>query len=183
MHRQRLEIAEMTGFTSKSARLFALTLLMAIAGWPAGFQARAASVLTEAGQLPGWRVMPTRFTFPELSMRLEAAIAANGMNLVNSASASDGAKAQGITIPGNRVVGVFRNDFARRMLSVSLAAGIEAPIRFYVTESPDGTACLSYRIPTSVFAPYMTDGGDALRAVAAELDAIFNAIARHAVGP
>jgi hypothetical protein len=63
------------------------------------------------------------------------------------ASASDGAKAQGFTIAGNRLVGVYLNDFARRKLRASVAAGIEALIRFYVTKNPEGTATSSYKTP------------------------------------
>lgn len=95
------------------------------------------------------------------------------MAIVTSASASQGAKAAGIDIPGNKIFGVFRNDFARRMLAASVAAGIEAPIRFYVTEKPDGTATLSYKKPSTVFAPYADEGKDALTTLAAELDGIF----------
>ncbi|MGZ9053317.1 MAG: DUF302 domain-containing protein, partial [Rhodoplanes sp.] len=95
-------------------------------------------------------------------------------------SASEGAKAAGIAIPGNRVVGVFRNDFARRMLSASVSAGIEAQIRFYVTEHPDGTATLSYKEPGFVFAPDIDDGKDALRTLASELDDVFAKIADQA---
>lgn len=130
----------------------------------------------------GWVVLPTKWPFPELVARSEAAIARNGMNLVNFASASEGAKAQGITIAGNRVLGVFRNDFARRMLAASIPAGIEAPIRLYLTENAEGTATFSYRTPTSVFAPYVPGAGASLSALATELDAIFDAIARDAVG-
>lgn len=128
----------------------------------------------------GWSVVDTPFAFPQLVERLEAAVAAAEMAVVNSASASEGAKAAGIAIPGNRVVGVFRNDFARRMLEASVAAGIEAPIRFYVTENPDGTATLSYRTPSTAFAPFFVEGGEALRTLAAELDAIFATIAERA---
>jgi uncharacterized protein (DUF302 family) len=67
------------------------------------------------------------------------------------------------------------------MLEASVAAGIEAPIRFYVTENEDGTARLTYRRPSAVFAPY-ADGGAALVALAGELDAIFAAIAEAASG-
>ena len=104
------------------------------------------------------------------------------MAVVTMASASEGAKAQGFTIPGNRVVGVFRNDFARRMLAASLPAGIEAPIRFYLTENTDGTATLSYRRPSSVFAPYFDRATPDLKTLAAELDAIFDRIAAGAAG-
>jgi uncharacterized protein (DUF302 family) len=80
------------------------------------------------------------------------------------------------------VVGVYRPDFAVRMLAASVPAGIEAPIRFYITENGDGTATLSYKKPSAVFAPY-TDGGAALRELAAELDTLFAKIAREAAAP
>ena len=128
----------------------------------------------------GWVVIDTRYPFSALVERLETAVKAQHMGLVTSASASEGAKAAGILIPGNRVVGVFRNDFARRMLDASVSAGIEAPIRFYVTENPDGTATLSYKKPTTVFAPYAEEGKDALKGLAVELDEIFAKIAEQA---
>lgn len=124
----------------------------------------------------GWRVTSTSHSFPELWERLKVAVKANKMGLVTTASASGGAAGQGITIPGNRVAGVYRNDFARRMLDASIAAGIEAPIRFYLTENADGTASLSYKTPSSVFAPYMQQGGPDLKALAEELDVIFATI-------
>lgn len=133
------------------------------------------------GARVGWIVLPSTYRFDVLFERLQAAVEANAMTLVTTASASEGAKAQGITIPGNRVVGVFRNDFARRMLAASVAAGIEAPIRFYLTENPDGTGTLSYRTPGAVFAPYVDEGGVALKALASELDVIFERIARATV--
>lgn len=130
----------------------------------------------------GWHVYATRHSFADLVKRLEEAVKKHKMAVVNAASASDGAKAQGFTIPGNRVVGVFRNDFARRMLATSIAAGIEAPIRFYVTENVGGTATLSYRTPSSVFAPYTNRRTRDLGLMAKELDAIFAQIALDAVG-
>ncbi len=102
--------------------------------------------------------------------------------VVTTASASDGAAAQGVEIPGNRVFGLFRNDYARRMLEASVASGIEAPIRLYVTEDADGAVTLSWRPPSLVWAPYMAEGGDALRELAAELDGVFEAVAADAAG-
>lgn len=125
----------------------------------------------------GWIVIDTDQSFPTLVTRLEAAVKAEKMGVVTSASASDGAKAAGITIRGNRIVGVFRNDFARRMLSASISAGIEAPIRFYVVENSDGKSTLSYKKPTFIFAPYLKQGGNALETLARELDDIFAKIA------
>ena len=71
---------------------------------------------------------------------------------------------------------------AVRILRLSPAAMIEAPVRFYVTEEPDGTATLSYKTPGFVFAPYMAEGGADREAAAEELDAIFAAIADRARG-
>lgn len=131
----------------------------------------------------GWQVIDTKLAFVALSGRLDAAIKDNKMGLVTSASASEGAKAQGLTIPGNRVVGVFRNDFARRMLAASVPAGIEAPIRFYLVENADGSTTLAYKKPSTVFAAYISDAKSDLKAVATELDAIFEKIASDATKP
>ncbi|OQW49512.1 DUF302 domain-containing protein [Candidatus Raskinella chloraquaticus] len=131
----------------------------------------------------GWIVIETKLSFAELVARTEAAVKANQMNIVNFASATDGAKAQGFTIAGNRVLGVYRNDFARRMLAASVAAGIEAPIRVYLTEGPDKLATLSYRAPSTMFAPYFDDGGEPLKTMAGELDVIFAKIAADATKP
>jgi uncharacterized protein (DUF302 family) len=110
--------------------------------------------------------------------KLQTAITKNRMGVVSRASASSGAKSRAITIPGNMVIGVFRNDFAVRMLAASIEAGIEAPLRFYLTETSAGQTRLSYRLPSITFAPY---GGGDLHAMAKELDAIFARIADEAV--
>ncbi len=140
-------------------------------------QAHAGSIAPREG----WAVHDTAQGYSELLDSLKAAIKAEGMFIVTQAGPTGAAKQRGITIPGNRVVGVYRNDYAVRALATSTAAMIEAPIRFYVTENDDGTATLSYRTPSAVFAPYLDEGGDALSAIAAELDAIFAAIAAGAV--
>ena len=134
---------------------------------------------TAAAAPAGTRVLPTSYDFDTLVQRLKQAVEANGMFIVAQASASAGAERRGIAIPGNYVAGVFRNDLAVRMLEASVPAGIEAPIRFYVTAHADGTATLSYKTPSSVFAPY--DGGPELDALARELDALFAKIAAETV--
>lgn len=151
----------------------------------AGALALAAALLlvlpAAEAQRPGMRVHDTSHGYQALVERLTQAVKDHDMFLVNRASASGGAANRGIEIPGNMVVGVFRNDFALRMLEASVAAGYEAPIRFYVTESADGTATLRYQEPSAAFAPY-DDGGAQLDALAAELDRIFASIAAQAVG-
>ncbi len=132
-----------------------------------------------AAPLPGTRVIETGLAFNALWKRLQQAIKANKMGIVAQACASCGAKARGVKIPGNVVVMVFRNDFAVRMLEANPAAGIEAPLRFYLTENPGGTATLTYRAPSAVFAPY---GGVGLDTMAGELDAIWEKIVGDTLG-
>ena len=152
-------------------------LLIGFLLWP-GVPARAAAWDAPAG----WSAIDTGHSYQALIARLDAAVKANKMGLVGRASATLGAKAMlKQTIPGNMVIGVYRPDFAVRMLAASVPAGIEAPIRFYITENPDGTATLSYKKPSAVFAPY-ADGGAALRELAVELDTLFAKIAGEAAG-
>jgi len=122
-------------------------------------------------------VTKTSLSYGDLVGRLEIAIKDNRMGLVARASATAGANSIGVTIPGNTVIMVFNPKFAVRMLEASVAAGIEAPIRYYITENDDGTATLTYRKPSSVFEPYENE---ALNEMAAELDVIFEKIAKQA---
>lgn len=147
----------------------------------AGFVAQHAAAEPTVGAREGWVVIETDFSYADLAARLDEAIKAEKMGKVTQASATVGARDRlDMQIPGNKVVGVYRPDFAVRMLEASVAAGIEAPIRFYVTEEADGTATLSYKTPTTVFSPYFDEGGAELMALAAELDVIFAAIAERA---
>ena len=142
------------------------------------------STAAQAGSLApreGWAVHDTDLAHAALFDRLKAAVKAQGLIVVTRAGPTKAAARRGITIPDNMVVGVYNNDYAVRVLSLSIAAMIEAPIRFYLTGDGDGTASLSYKTPSTVFAPYFDEGGAELRAIAAELDAKFAAIAAAAV--
>lgn len=139
--------------------------------------------LARAGDLmprDGWQVMPTSKIHAALADDPRAAVKAHGMGIVTQAGPTKAAASRGITIPDNLVVGVFNNDFAVRILALSTAAMIEAPVRFYVTENDDGTATLSYKTPSFVFAPYLAQGGDGLAGLADQLDDRFWAIAQAA---
>ena len=129
----------------------------------------------------GWVVMPTDKPYQELIDAVKAAVKANRYGVVTEAGPTGMARSRGIEIPGNRVIGVFNNDVAVRVLALSTAAMIEAPIRMYVTEDEGGTATLSYKTPSLVFAPYMEEGGSELGAIANELDDAFSTIAAAAV--
>lgn len=130
----------------------------------------------------GWRVIQTDLAHAQLLDRLLEAVPAEKMGVVTEAGPTAVARERGIEIPENRVVGVFNNDYAVRILAMSTAAMIEAPLRFYVTENDDGNATLSWKTPSFVFAPYLDEGGDELAVIAEEIDARFEAIASHATG-
>jgi uncharacterized protein (DUF302 family) len=156
----------------KTARLSLLPVLLLALAAPTAFAQSAAPP-------PGTHTAASPYGFDALAARLEKAIAANRMGLVAQASASRGAAARGVKIRGNLVLMVFRNDYAVRMLAASVPAGIEAPLRLYVTEGADGKASVAWRAPSAVFAPY---GSAELDAMARELDPIFEKIVRDATG-
>lgn len=124
----------------------------------------------------GWSVTPTTKSYDDLIDAVKAAATANKMGIVTQAGPTQAAKKRGVTIPGNRVIGIFNNVYAVDILALSTAAMIEAPIRMYVTENTDGSATLSYKTPSTVFAPYMDEAGPDLEKLAASLDTVFAAI-------
>ena len=138
-----------------------------------------ASASAEMAPRDGWSVTRTDKTYTDLIEAVKTAARANKMGVVTQAGPTGAAANRGITIPGNRVIGLFNNVFAVEVLTLSTAAMIEAPIRMYVTENADGTATLSYKTPSFVFAPY-TDDAPGLAPIAAELDQIFAAISAAA---
>ena len=138
------------------------------------------SASAEMAQREGWFVAKTDKSYEQLIADLKSAVKANKFGVVTQAGPTKAAKSRGITIPGNRVIGVFNNKYAVRTLNVSTAAMIEAPIRFYVTENPDQSATLSYKLPSTVFAPYFEEAGTELATIASELDAAFSKIAEEA---
>lgn len=120
----------------------------------------------------------SRAPFAKVVEALERAIAGEQMALVCHADAQRGAAARGISIKGNQVLMVFRNDFAVRLLAADPRAGFEAPIRIYLHENADGTATLTYLPPSVVLAPYPHPE---VQAVAKELDPIFARIVGRAL--
>ena len=126
----------------------------------------------------GTKVIETGQPFDAFIERLTAAIKANKMGIVGNACATCGAKKIGVTIPGNRVIMIFNPHFAVRMLKASEAAGIEAPVRLYVTEQPNGKARLTYRLPSHLFGAYKVL---ALDEMGKDLDAIIARIVKQAL--
>jgi uncharacterized protein (DUF302 family) len=135
----------------------------------------------ELAKREGWMIFESQKPYEQLLKDLRAAVKAEGLVVVTQAGPTQAAAARGITIPGNRVIGVFNNDYAVRVLALSTAAMIEAPIRFYVTEVDASHSHLAYKRPSFVFAPYLQEGGSQLVQIAADLDRQFASIAEAAL--
>ena len=118
-------------------RMAFLSCLIAILALPV----RAENTTPYSGTI----VIETDQPFDAFLKKLTTAIKANKMGIVGNACATCGARSIGVTIPGNRVMIIFNPHFAVRMLKSSVASGIEAPLRLYITEQPDGKARLSYQ--------------------------------------
>lgn len=148
----------------------------------AAFFAVPASASELPDARPGWVIERTEHGYEALIDQVDAAVGESPLNVVTRASATVGAKSLGQEIPGNMVVGVFAPEFAIRLLEASVAAGIEAPLRLYITENPDGTGTLSYKTAAHALAPYAQEGGQELTTLAGELDQILARIAAQAAG-
>lgn len=134
----------------------------------AGLAAGPAAAVTPT-PYSGTQIVETGKPFKPYVEALRTSIKQNGMVLIGLACATCGAKSIGVDIPGNRVFLFFNPHFAVRMLKASEAAGIEAPIRIYVTETAAGHAKTTYRMPSHVFGAYDAPGLDDL---GRDLDAV-----------
>jgi len=128
----------------------------------------------------GTRVIVSDHSYWALITRLEAAIKRQKLRVISRASVRGAERQRKFGIPGNMVIGAFRDEYAARILRANVAAGIEAPIRFYITrDENEKTTTLWYRRPSWVLAPYGDESGD-LRALAAELDRVMETIVTEA---
>jgi uncharacterized protein (DUF302 family) len=152
--------------------LGSLVLAALIASMPLRTVKAEESEAEFVGPYPGTVSWQTDYPFHELVGRLQKSVAANGMTLVATTTAS------GHGTPDNAVLLVFRNDYAVRMVQANVLSGMEAPIRLYVTATAERKAAITYRTPTSIFALYDNPKLDDL---AAELDQIFAKIIDDAI--
>jgi len=131
------------------ARLFAVFLLAL------GLTMAGPASAENATPYSGTQVIDTGKPFAAYVDALRDVIKESGFVIVGLACANCAIKSRfGEEVPGNRVFLFFRPEYAKRMLEASTAAGIEAPIRVYVTEAADGSATVTYRLPSHVFGAY-----------------------------
>ncbi|NNE21987.1 MAG: DUF302 domain-containing protein [Rhizobiales bacterium] len=165
-----------------NASLFAAVLAIATAA--ASLTVITTPASAEIAARPGWVITPTTHKYLDLTQLVANAAKRHKISVVAVASATVGVElALQEKIPGNMVIGLYHPRFAKRTLAASIPAGIEAPIRIYITENADGTATISYKKPSFVFAPYMEEGGAALKELATELDALFDSLVKDAATP
>ncbi len=101
--------------------------------------------------------------------KLIAAIAAYPMGLVAHANGQANCAKQGITVPADQVLEVFRPDYAVKVWAADKAAGIDIPLRIHLYEA-DGVTWIAHRPASETFRPY---ANAQLDAIAAELDLVF----------
>ena len=127
----------------------------------------------------GTRVVVSDYNYWTLISRLEAAIKKHKLRVVTRASVRGAARQRKLGIPGNMVIGAFNDKYAARVMKANVAAGIETPIRFYITREENAkTTTLWFRRPSWVLSQYDRNG--AMQAVAVELDAVMEKIVRDA---
>ena len=155
-----------------------MRILLLITGLLTGLLPTFAAHAENATPYSGTRIIKTGAAFDTFEIRLLESIGQHKMGLVAQACADCGAKAAlNKVIPKNRIYMIFHPRFAVRMLAASVASGIEAPLRLYLTEAQDGTAVLTYRLPSHVFGAYKVPALDVL---GKELDEVFAKIVETA---
>jgi uncharacterized protein (DUF302 family) len=125
------------------------------------------------GPYPGTVSIASSYSLPDAVHRLEKAVRANGMTLVQTVNS--GGRGQTAV----SVILVSSSDYWGRILKANQLAGMEMPIRIYVTDTGNHTAAVIYRAPSSIFALY--DSPD-LDKIAIDLDQVFAKIVDDAIG-
>lgn len=112
--------------------------------------------------------------FAQVVEALISDIEESGMFLVADIDVQKNASKQGLEIGGNRILEVFRPDYAVKVWEMEIEAGVDIPIRIHVHEAGEGRITARYRAPSEVFSRH---GNDALTVFGAELDHVFEGIA------
>ena len=111
--------------------------------------------------------------FSEVIETLISSIEESGMVLVADIDVQKNARMKGMEISGNRILEVFRPDYAVKVWEMEIEAGVDIPIRIHVHEEEDGRVSARYRTPLEVFCRY---DNDALTTFGAEIDPVFEEI-------
>jgi uncharacterized protein (DUF302 family) len=136
--------------------------------------ARAGEDEPEAvGPYPGTVSLASSYSLADAVRRVEKAVRANGLTLVQTVNS--GGRGQTAV----SVILVSSSDYWGRILKVNQLAGMEMPIRIYVTDTGNRTSAVIYRAPSSIFALY---DSPELDRIATDLDQVFAKIVDDAIG-
>ena len=152
----------------------ALMLVACVAATLAPAAARAEADEPESvGPYPGTVSWSTAYPLGDAVRRLEKAVRSNGLTVVQTVTAG------GHGQTGVAVILVSSSDYWGRILKANQLAGMEMPIRLYVTDTGNRTSAVIYRTPSSIFALYDTPDLDR---IAADMDQVFAKIVDDAIG-
>jgi uncharacterized protein (DUF302 family) len=125
------------------------------------------------GPYPGTVSLATSYPLGDTVRRLEKSVRANGLTLVQTVrSGGHGATDVAVLL-------VSSSDIWGRVLKANQLAGMELPIRIYVTAAGNRGSAVIYRAPSSIFALYDTPELDH---IAADLDQVFAKVVDDAIG-
>lgn len=108
----------------------------------------------------------------DAAKKLIAAIAACPMGLAAHINGQANCAKQGLDVPADQILEVFRPDYAVKVWAADKRAGLDIPLRLHLYEQ-DGRTWIAHRTASETFAPYASAELDAL---GAELDGIFQQI-------
>lgn len=118
------------------------------------------------------KTISTNLTPQQAVDRLIAAVEASGLRLVAHINGQANAAKLGLMVPADQILEIFRPDYAARVWAACKPAGHDIPLRIHVYEENAQTK-VACRMPGTVFKPF---GSDALDAIGAELDPLFDTI-------
>ncbi len=118
----------------------------------------------------GIRTLDSSLLHDVFRARLVSAIADNDLQILDGACGKCSIKTIDVAVENTEVITVYNAKLTLRMLQAGAAAGSDAPLRFYLTRLPDGTARLTYHLPSHALAVFNAPD---LMPVAKELDRVF----------
>lgn len=104
---------------------------------------------------------------------LASGVEESGMLLVADIDVQKNAAKRGLEIGGNRILEIFRPDYAIKVWEMEIEAGVDIPIRVHVHEDDEGRVTARYCPPSEVLSRH---GNDELTDFGAELDPVFEGI-------
>jgi uncharacterized protein (DUF302 family) len=119
------------------------------------------------------QIIQSRDLYPVFVDRLKTAIAENGLKIAIGGCGKCSIKTIEVPEENTEIISVYRPDLSLKMMQAGAAAGGDVPLRFYVTQPPDGRARLTYHMPSHALSVFEAPK---LKPIAEELDQVFDKI-------